>query len=137
MSIATVTLAICEPPNIHSRSLGCSTSPTSLYHSPNALGRLVSQTVGNTVKKSSNPILRQKERYRDTKLCPCIFGGEGEIRTLEPCYRLHDFQSCALDQLGDFSKVILYLLCKYITSFFKNQGFFEIYQKVKILLTFE
>ena len=30
-------------------------------------------------------------------------GGESEIRTLEPCYRLHDFQSCALDQLGDFS----------------------------------
>ena len=24
--------------------------------------------------------------------------GEGEIRTLEPFYRLHDFQSCALDQ---------------------------------------
>ena len=22
--------------------------------------------------------------------------GEGEIRTLEPFYRLHDFQSCAL-----------------------------------------
>ncbi len=34
----------------------------------------------------------------------CAFsGGEGEIRTLEPFYRLHDFQSCALDQLGDFS----------------------------------
>ena len=30
-------------------------------------------------------------------------GGESEIRTLEPCYRLHDFQSCALDQLGEFS----------------------------------
>ena len=25
-------------------------------------------------------------------------GGEGGIRTLEPFYRLHDFQSCALDQ---------------------------------------
>ena len=33
-----------------------------------------------------------------------FFGGGGEIRTLEPCYRLHDFQSCALDQLGDSSK---------------------------------
>ncbi len=32
-----------------------------------------------------------------------FLGGEGEIRTLEPFYRLHDFQSCALDQLGDFS----------------------------------
>ena len=29
-------------------------------------------------------------------------GAESEIRTLEPCYRLHDFQSCALDQLGEF-----------------------------------
>ena len=35
--------------------------------------------------------------------CVLFSGGEGEIRTLEPCYRLHDFQSCALDQLGDFS----------------------------------
>ena len=33
-------------------------------------------------------------------------GGEGEIRTLEPSYRLHDFQSCALDQLGDFSLLL-------------------------------
>ena len=31
------------------------------------------------------------------------FGGEGEIRTLEPISGLHDFQSCALDQLRDFS----------------------------------
>ena len=35
------------------------------------------------------------------KLGAC--GGETGIRTLEPCYRLHDFQSCALDQLRDFS----------------------------------
>ena len=47
------------------------------------------------------------KNIRDTpKGTPYIFGGEGEIRTLEPCYRLHDFQSCALDQLGDFSKKI-------------------------------
>ena len=32
-----------------------------------------------------------------------LFGGEGEIRTLERFYPLHDFQSCALDQLSDFS----------------------------------
>ncbi len=25
-------------------------------------------------------------------------GGRGGIRTLETCYRLHDFQSCALGQ---------------------------------------
>ena len=36
-----------------------------------------------------------------------LFGGEGEIRTLEPCYRLRDFQSRALDQLGDFSLLLL------------------------------
>ena len=39
---------------------------------------------------------------RTSFLCP-FDGGEGEIRTLEQCYPLHDFQSCALDQLGDFS----------------------------------
>ena len=27
-----------------------------------------------------------------------LIGGEGEIRTLERFYPLHDFQSCALDQ---------------------------------------
>ena len=32
-----------------------------------------------------------------------LFGGEGEIRTLERCYPLRDFQSRALDQLRDFS----------------------------------
>ncbi len=32
-------------------------------------------------------------------------GGERGIRTLETLSRLHDFQSCALDQLGDFSMV--------------------------------
>ena len=33
-------------------------------------------------------------------------GGDGEIRTLETLSRLHDFQSCALDQLGDISKTM-------------------------------
>ena len=37
-----------------------------------------------------------------------ICGGEGGIRTHEPFYRLHDFQSCALDQLGDFSMVVIF-----------------------------
>ena len=48
-------------------------------------------------------------------------GGEGEIRTLEPSYRLHDFQSCALDQLGDFSKVALFKPLYNITYKNKNQ----------------
>ena len=39
-----------------------------------------------------------------------VIGGEGEIRTLEPFYRLHDFQSCALDQLRDFSTLFLRLI---------------------------
>ena len=62
-------------------------------------------------------------------------GGEGEIRTLEPCYRLHDFQSCALDQLGDFSIFIHFLdvfhikPMYYITPVFKNQVFFSIFLK--------
>ena len=48
--------------------------------------------------------LREKEKTK-TELSSILIslGGEGEIRTLEPCYGLHDFQSCALDQLGDFS----------------------------------
>lgn len=37
-----------------------------------------------------------------------FYGGEGEIRTLEPCYGLRDFQSRALDQLGDFSKLFAF-----------------------------
>ena len=44
-------------------------------------------------------------KRKSTIISDCArLGGEGEIRTLEPFYRLHDFQSCALDQLGDFSK---------------------------------
>lgn len=31
------------------------------------------------------------------------FGGESGIRTLEDLATLHDFQSCALDQLGELS----------------------------------
>ena len=41
-----------------------------------------------------------------------LSGGEGEIRTLEPFYRLHDFQSCALDQLGDFSRSYSVVCCR-------------------------
>ena len=50
-------------------------------------------------------------------------GGEGEIRTLEPCYRLHDFQSCALDQLGDFSKIATRIL--YHKHFIKSIPFYN------------
>ncbi len=51
-------------------------------------------------------------------------GGEGEIRTLEPCYRLHDFQSCALDQLRDFSEYSPLRLRYDITFFHFCQAFF-------------
>lgn len=47
-----------------------------------------------------------------------FYGGEGEIRTLEPCYGLRDFQSRALDQLGDFSK--LFAFGTYIHCFHKQ-----------------
>ena len=47
-----------------------------------------------------------------------FYGGEGEIRTLDPCYGLRDFQSRALDQLGDFSK--LFAFGTYIRCFHKQ-----------------
>ena len=69
--------------------------------------------------------------------CVLFSGGEEEIRTLEPCYRLHDFQSCALDQLGDFS--ICYLICRrfshqayvlYHTCFEKSTPFFNFLKNI-------
>ena len=33
----------------------------------------------------------------------CFFGGEKGIRTLDTVPRIHDFQSCALDQLSHLS----------------------------------
>ena len=58
---------------------------------------------GKATKESENqpPCSANKKRHRVVSF---FVGGEGEIRTLEPCYGLHDFQSCALDQLGEFSK---------------------------------
>ena len=49
-----------------------------------------------------NTNLRQRHKLF-APLSEIHFGGEGEIRTLETLAGLHDFQSCALDQLGDFS----------------------------------
>ena len=62
------------------------------------------------------------KRKAQLNLCSVghFLGGESEIRTLEPCYRLHDFQSCALDQLGEFSiciQICFLMLNKYIISF--------------------
>ena len=56
------------------------------------------------VRSSRSLSKKKKPHYR----VAFLFGGEGEIRTLEQCYPLHDFQSCALDQLGDFSMVVVY-----------------------------
>ena len=100
-------------------------------------------------KQSSNGLKVQESlimlHYLKYSVYTCIFqkknhlfsqvvsGGEGEIRTLEPFYRLHDFQSCALDQLGDFSiryfVFALSLECLYILSqVFRNVNtFFEIF----------
>ena len=47
----------------------------------------------------------ESNRFRNKKEHQTMLlfvGAESEIRTQEPCYRLHDFQSCALDQLGEF-----------------------------------
>ena len=84
---------------------------------------------------SYNDIVSQKHKNRNPFVSELrfMFGGEGEIRTLEPFYRLHDFQSCALDQLGDFSiryfVFALSLECLYILSqVFRNVNtFFEIF----------
>ena len=64
------------------------TSPSRLPFFPAAL---TSQLTGC----DSLPLLRHEKRRT---MCVFFRGGEGGIRTLEPFYRLHDFQSCALDQ---------------------------------------
>ena len=55
------------------------------------------------------------------------FGGEGEIRTLELCYQLRDFQSRALDQLGDFSKLLFASLYIIPHTFLKINTYIEIF----------
>ena len=79
--------------------------------------------------EKSLEIIRKSNNFKAFRV-----GGEGEIRTLEPCYRLHDFQSCALDQLGDFSKcflssfdIISYLLQK-SKSFLHFRGFAQFFK---------
>ena len=69
-----------------------------------------------------------------------VIGGEEEIRTLETRYGLRDFQSRALDQLRDFSKVVfgavsdsLDIIPQYFykintkIDFFENREEFAIY----------
>ena len=79
--------------------------------------------------------VRQQKEHR---CCDALFvGGEGEIRTLEPCYRLHDFQSCALDQLGDFSifcyPCIISQIKNKINTFFDFSFiFFRAYEKIRM-----
>ena len=51
----------------------------------------------------SLPLLSQK--YKNTLEGVFIFGGEKGIRTLEYIPALHDFQSCAFDQLSHLSMV--------------------------------
>ena len=61
--------------------------------------------------KEANCEIFKKRRKTLKTLVACnegFDGGEGEIRTLEPVSGLHDFQSCALDQLGDFSMFVLF-----------------------------
>ena len=72
----------------------------------------------NTTKKLKIGIRKDQNRISSILVS---LGGESEIRTLEPCYRLHDFQSCALDQLGEFSLLPRY----YIILDFKNQDVFS------------
>ena len=71
---------------------------------PNGSRWLLSFAIANEREVLSVlPIHRNKK----APLLRCFFiGGEGEIRTLELCYQLRDFQSRALDQLGDFSVLL-------------------------------
>ena len=75
--------------------------------SPTGCGRArPSVTVRNTIQAGLEPCSPPTKK---TGTRPVFFvGGESEIRTLEPCYRLHDFQSCALDQLGEFSILFIF-----------------------------
>ena len=50
--------------------------------------------------------ISSEQKETTTEMVVVLFGGEGEIRTLERFYPLHDFQSCALDQLSDFSVLL-------------------------------
>ena len=67
-------------------------------------------------KRRGNSSHRLKNQAVTAFSCHFVAGGEGEIRTLEAFYRLHDFQSCALDQLSDFSKTISHIRNKSIHS---------------------
>ena len=71
----------------------------SLYKILNKLSRVFCGTRFAVLE--SLRIFRQKKQA--PVWVPVFFGGEGEIRTLEPISGLHDFQSCALVQLRDFS----------------------------------
>ena len=46
---------------------------------------------------------KNKNKSRSNPSFERDYGGDEGIRTLETLSRLHDFQSCALDQLGDIS----------------------------------
>ena len=90
---------------------------------------LCSAVAGKTVSQTVF-LLPFESFLKQTKIPPVwvvfLFGGEGEIRTLERCYPLRDFQSRALDQLRDFSTVrfwcaFLNALGYYITPFFDCQ----------------
>ena len=96
--------------------------------------RHISSTEGGYHIEDISPVPRETDIIENTLIVSqwgCFHGGECEIRTLEPFYRLHDFQSCALDQLGDFSigyfVFALSLECLYILSqVFQNVNtFFE------------
>ena len=64
--------------------------------------------------------------------CVLFSGGENGIRTHETGYGLHDFQSCALDQLGHLSTRLLYYsrYKRESQDFFKNN---YIFYNIKIL----
>ena len=61
------------------------------------------------------------QRPEDKKKAPnlgAFLGGEKGIRTLDTVPRIHDFQSCAFDQLSHLSTGLLKIALKYNTTYF-------------------
>ena len=76
-------------------------------------------------------ILTHKKTETPLKGHPCFLGGERGIRTLERIPPLHDFQSCAFDQLSHLSAslhlgIIAHFILQCKSYFIKKTMIFEL-----------
>ena len=74
----------------------------------------------------SNPSSKQKIRPRRGRI---FCGAERGIRTLDTIPGIHDFQSCALDQLSHLCTAFLLHLCYLTTNVCKKQDIFSASEK--------